>query len=315
VSPGKPRTGEIYNYIASFGTFLVIVTANPLVAARQARRSGRHTGAPLRDLADRGGSPGMEGLGFGVRRQRTSTDVGGRQLDADPRAYTGRDQSSESRCSHVRWHDPPITNHGRHAGALQAAATCPPPCGRNAKTLVAPRLTRWPPWWSSVLLRPILSPVPGDACRCRRAVAGTRPGGGERNSPSSPAYVSLSRRRDLFEPRVRRWLVDEGLWKPDQPRHVEHALIHLPALARATGSCLHQLVEQRFRIRQPAGAHPRPTRRCRGGADRRPSNRELCSAGSMTASLSHRRSKSHSRTAPGPCSASTSPGWLDTRRA
>lgn len=28
---GKPRTGELYNYLASFGTFLVIVTANPLV--------------------------------------------------------------------------------------------------------------------------------------------------------------------------------------------------------------------------------------------------------------------------------------------
>jgi predicted small secreted protein len=28
---GKPRTGELYNYSASFGTFLVIVTANPLV--------------------------------------------------------------------------------------------------------------------------------------------------------------------------------------------------------------------------------------------------------------------------------------------
>jgi hypothetical protein len=28
---GKPGSGEIYNYIASFGTFLVIVTANPLV--------------------------------------------------------------------------------------------------------------------------------------------------------------------------------------------------------------------------------------------------------------------------------------------
>jgi len=28
---GKPGAGEIYNYIASFGTFLVIVTANPLV--------------------------------------------------------------------------------------------------------------------------------------------------------------------------------------------------------------------------------------------------------------------------------------------
>jgi hypothetical protein len=28
---GKPRAGELYNYVASFGTFLVIVTANPLV--------------------------------------------------------------------------------------------------------------------------------------------------------------------------------------------------------------------------------------------------------------------------------------------
>jgi predicted small secreted protein len=28
---GKPRTGELYNYTASFGTFMVIVTANPLV--------------------------------------------------------------------------------------------------------------------------------------------------------------------------------------------------------------------------------------------------------------------------------------------
>lgn len=28
---GKPRTGELYNYLAGFGSFLVIVTANPLV--------------------------------------------------------------------------------------------------------------------------------------------------------------------------------------------------------------------------------------------------------------------------------------------
>ena len=27
----KPRTGELYNYVASFGNFIVIVTANPLV--------------------------------------------------------------------------------------------------------------------------------------------------------------------------------------------------------------------------------------------------------------------------------------------
>ncbi len=28
---GQPRTGELYNYVASFDTFMVIVTANPLV--------------------------------------------------------------------------------------------------------------------------------------------------------------------------------------------------------------------------------------------------------------------------------------------
>lgn len=28
---GKPRTGELYNYVASFGSYMVIVTANPLV--------------------------------------------------------------------------------------------------------------------------------------------------------------------------------------------------------------------------------------------------------------------------------------------
>ena len=28
---GKTRTGEIYNYVARFGSLLVIVTANPLV--------------------------------------------------------------------------------------------------------------------------------------------------------------------------------------------------------------------------------------------------------------------------------------------
>jgi Domain of unknown function (DUF5642) len=32
---GKPRTGELYNYVATFGTFLVIVTANPLVVPDQ----------------------------------------------------------------------------------------------------------------------------------------------------------------------------------------------------------------------------------------------------------------------------------------
>lgn len=32
---GKPATGELYNYVASFGDFLVIVTANPLVLPNQ----------------------------------------------------------------------------------------------------------------------------------------------------------------------------------------------------------------------------------------------------------------------------------------
>ena len=31
-----PRTGELYNYVANFGTFIVIVTANPLVVADRA---------------------------------------------------------------------------------------------------------------------------------------------------------------------------------------------------------------------------------------------------------------------------------------
>lgn len=33
VTAEGPRTGEIYNYVADFGTFIVIVTANPLVRA------------------------------------------------------------------------------------------------------------------------------------------------------------------------------------------------------------------------------------------------------------------------------------------
>jgi hypothetical protein len=31
VVDGKPASGELYNYVASFATFMVIVTANPLV--------------------------------------------------------------------------------------------------------------------------------------------------------------------------------------------------------------------------------------------------------------------------------------------
>ena len=43
---GKPRTGELYNYVASFGDLLVIVTANPLGAARQAGSAGEHAARP-----------------------------------------------------------------------------------------------------------------------------------------------------------------------------------------------------------------------------------------------------------------------------
>ena len=32
---GKPASGELYNYVASFGSFLVIVTANPLIQPNQ----------------------------------------------------------------------------------------------------------------------------------------------------------------------------------------------------------------------------------------------------------------------------------------
>ncbi len=32
---GKPASGELYNYVATFGSFLVIVTANPLVVPNQ----------------------------------------------------------------------------------------------------------------------------------------------------------------------------------------------------------------------------------------------------------------------------------------
>jgi hypothetical protein len=35
VVDGKPASGELYNYVASFSTFMVIVTANPLVVTNQ----------------------------------------------------------------------------------------------------------------------------------------------------------------------------------------------------------------------------------------------------------------------------------------
>jgi Domain of unknown function (DUF5642) len=35
VVDGKPASGELYNYVASFSTFMVIVTANPLVVPNQ----------------------------------------------------------------------------------------------------------------------------------------------------------------------------------------------------------------------------------------------------------------------------------------
>ena len=56
---GKPRTGELYNYVASFDTFLVIVTANPLVLPDKPVAPVDHKRA--RDLLDRGQRSGGEG--------------------------------------------------------------------------------------------------------------------------------------------------------------------------------------------------------------------------------------------------------------
>ena len=50
--------------------------------------------------------------------------------------------------------------------------------------------------------------------------------------------------------------VDEVV-EADQPRHVEHALVHLPALG-APRDLRHQLVEQPVGVREPAGAHLHP---------------------------------------------------------
>ena len=62
---GKPRTGELYNYVASFGTFLVIVTANPLVLPDKPVAPVEHAARPR--PAHRGGRGG-EGLSVSARR-------------------------------------------------------------------------------------------------------------------------------------------------------------------------------------------------------------------------------------------------------
>ena len=58
-------------------------------------------------------------------------------------------------CSHVRWHDPPITN--RSPCACGSRNDGPPPRRRMANVRVAPRLTI-ATMVSSELLRPMVSP-------------------------------------------------------------------------------------------------------------------------------------------------------------
>src|SRR6185503_1390343 len=92
-------------------------------------------------------------------------------------------------CSHVRWHEPPITS--RSPCRCCSRSDLPPPRGRSAKTLVAPKHTI-ATMVSSVLLLPMLSPCQATLSsplryRHRPAVV--------KGSPSSPPYVSLSRLR------------------------------------------------------------------------------------------------------------------------
>ncbi len=94
---GKPRTGELYNYVAHFGDYQVIVTANPLVvpdkpvAPVDTQRAGELLVAGVRP--------------FAAEAQRTSR---GRNwmLIRGPVGFAVFGIA----CSQVRWHDPPITS-------------------------------------------------------------------------------------------------------------------------------------------------------------------------------------------------------------
>ena len=126
-------------------------------------------------------------------------------------------------CSHVRWHDPPITNRSpcRCAQPQRLAATARAqrenPCGAEADdgnhgVLGAAAAD--------------LVAVPGDAVVAVAVEAQT--GGGERLAELAAVGV-VEPSAHLLEPRVRGGLLDEVV-EADQPRHVEHALVHLPAL-------------------------------------------------------------------------------------
>ena len=170
VVDGKPATGELYNYVAGFGDFLVIVTANPLVLPDKPVAPVNTQRA--RDLLA-AAVAAVEGL--------SSAHVAGPELDADPRA--GRawtsSVSSAPRCA-GRIRPSPAD---RRDPAAVAASGPPDRAARNAKTLVAPRLTM-ATMVSSVLLRPMVSPCQATLSvpsryRHRPAVVN--------GSPSSPA--------------------------------------------------------------------------------------------------------------------------------
>jgi hypothetical protein len=75
-------------------------------------------------------------------------------------------------------------------------------------------------------------------------------------SPSLAGVGVVEPSAHLFETRVRGWLVDEVV-EADQPRHIEHALVHLPALG-APRDAVVEFVEQPVGVREPAGAHLDP---------------------------------------------------------
>src|SRR4029077_12341226 len=88
----------------------------------------------------------------------------------------------------------------------------------------------------------------------------TQTRGGER-LPELASIGVVEPSAHLFEPWVRGSLADEFV-KAAQPRHVEHALVHLPALG-APRDAVVELVEQAVGIREPAGPdlHPRASAR------------------------------------------------------
>ncbi|MGY4648884.1 hypothetical protein ACVWWN_002680 [Mycobacterium sp. URHB0021] len=92
---------------------------------------------------------------------------------------------------------------------------------------------------SRVLLRPMGVAVPGHAVLAVAVQAQAR--GGERFAEFTAVGV-VEATTDLLEPRMRHRLVDEVV-EADQPRDVDHAVIHLPALG-APRNALAQLVEQ-----------------------------------------------------------------------